>query len=284
MISQKLYKFANLIYGIVGSGKKLESTDTVLILGGSNGLGKDICTQLCQNEIKVINVDTQDTSIPLMGKCYTFIPCKSFAETHSVQEAMQAVKSLVQPITILINNVQRDFKSVYQMEEPLSPLDESIDQFKECVAANLTNVMIATKFFLEQLVPQSVCLTGNKSQDYYLVNLSSILTLNVPEQASHYVSSKAALNQFHDSLTSELKSSRHKKVHYKTLLVFLPFSKDYLIWNQSTSCLSQQLIDCLHDGRKGDVLLRIDDSPLTAFKVSASGSCRFSNMVSKWKQ
>ncbi|GAV51782.1 hypothetical protein ZYGR_0AF02530 [Zygosaccharomyces rouxii] len=284
MISQRLYKFASLVYGVIGSGKKLESTDTVLILGGSNDLGRDICTQLCQSGIKVINVDTEDTKFPLMSSCYTFVSCRSFAETHSVQKSMQAVKSLNEPITILINNVQRDLKGVYQVDLPVSPLEESIDQFKECVAANLTNVMIATKFFLEQLVPQSVRLTGNKCRDYFLVNLSSILTLNVPEQASHYVSSKAALNQFHDSLTSELKCSRHKKIHFKTLLVFLPYNKDYVSWSQSTSFLSQQLIECLHDGRKGDVLLRIDGSPLTACKVNESTRCRLSNMVSKWKQ
>lgn len=283
MISQGMYKFVSLLYGVIGSGKRLEPTDRVLILGGSNDLGRDICTQLCKSGIKVINVDAQDINVPLSGKYYTFVSCKSFAETHNVQESMLEVKSLNKPISILINNIQWDFKSVYQVETPLSPLEESICQFKECVAANLTNVMIAVKFFLGQLVPQSVQLTGNKCQDYYLVNLSSILTLNVPVQASQYVSSKAALNQFHDSLTSELKCSRHKKIRFKTLLVFLPCNKDYMSWSQSTSRLSQQLIDCLHDGRKGDVLLRADDLPLTACKVNDSSSCRLSSMVSRWK-
>lgn len=283
MIVQGLYRFANLIYGVIGSGKKLELTDTVLILGGSNELGRDICIRLCQNGINVINVDTHNIDIPVKSKFYDFISCKSFSDTQSVLESMQMVKSLNKPISILANNVQKDFDSIYQVASPASLLEESIDEFKECVAANLTNVMIATKFFLENLVPQSVSLTESNCQDYYLVNISSILTLNVPEQASHYVSSKAALNQFHDSLTSELKCSRYKKLRFKTLLAFLPYRKDYIGWTQSTSSLSQQLIECLQDGRKGDVLLRIDDSPLTAFKLKDPNNCRISDMVSKWK-
>lgn len=283
MISERLFKLANTFYGIVGTGKKLECNDTVLILGGSNELGKDICTQLCESEVRVINVDTEDINISLEGEYYTFIPCRNFADTYNVRESMELVKSAGRSVTVFINNVQKEFESVYQMAVPSSPLDESIDRLKECVAANLTNVMIATKFFLEQLIPQTIRLGKGNAQDYYLINLSSILTLNVPEQASQYVSSKAALNQFHDSLASELKCSRRKTVHFKTLLVFLPHVREYFRWKQLAPFLSRQLIECLKDGRKGDVLLRVDDSPLTACKVNDSNSCKLSNILPKWK-
>ncbi|CDH13076.1 related to Oxidoreductase-like protein SRL4 [Zygosaccharomyces bailii ISA1307] len=281
MFSDRLYRLANAFYAIVGTGKKLEETDTVLILGGSNGLGRELCISLYNRKIRVINVDTINF-LPL-HKYYSFIHCHDFADTSNVQNAMQDVKSLEFTITALINNVQRDFETIYDEEDEKNTDDDSVDKMRECVSSNLTNVVIATKYFLKEIVPQTIRLSKGKLQEYYIVNLSTLLTLHVPERASRYISSKAALNQFHDSLTSECRcSARRAKI--KTLLVFLPYVKDLESWKYLRPYLSEQLVQCMQDGRQGDVLLRIDNTPLTACKISDAATCRLSNMLPKWKQ
>lgn len=281
MLSKHLFKLANTFYGFLGTGKKLEEIDTVLILGGSNGLGREICHALFRSRIVVVNVDSENP-FPV-SRSYKFIHCKDFADTSCVQDAMQRVKNLKHPITVLINNVHKNFESIYSEEIDLQIIDDSVDQMRDCIASNLTNVMIATKFFLKEIVSQTIQLTNGKVRDYYVVNMSTLLTLHVPEWASGYVSSKAALNQFHDALTSEYKCSP-RRTKIKTLLVFLPYVKELEKWEYLTPYLSDQLVNCLQDGRCGDVLLRPDDSPLTACKFRDSTTCHLAEMLPKWKQ
>lgn len=269
MGSNTLFKLANSIYDIVGSGVRLEpEVSTVLIIGGSsNGLGIEICTTLIiENKIRVINIDTKDMELilsaneaSLIDKYYTFVSCKDFSNAQCVLEALQEVKDLQVPITIFINNVQKGFETIYSRDAKAAFGGKAVIQLQRCVNSNLTNVMIATKFFLKDLIPQTVHISHKRFHDFYIVNISTVLTLNVPKFAPHYISSKAALNQFHDSLTSELRV-RSGKTKVKSLLVYLPFVKEGHRWESSTTELAQQLVECLKNGRRGDVLLRVKRS------------------------
>lgn len=292
MTSNTLFKLANSIYDIVGAGTRLEpEVSTVLIMGGSsNGLGVEICTTLIiENKNRVINIDTKDMELilsaneaTLIDKYYTFVSCKDFSNTQCVLEALEEVKDLQVPITIFINNVQKGFETIYN-RHATAPLGvNAVIQLQRCVNSNLTNVMIATKFFLKEIIPQTVHISHKKFHDFYIVNISTALTLNVPKFATHYVSSKAALNQFHDSLTSELRV-RPGETKVKSLLIYLPFVKEGREWENGATDLAQQLVECLKNGRRGDVLLRVKKvSTLSHSETFGAYRYRLGKVISNW--
>lgn len=291
MLSNALFGIANSLYSIIGAGKKLDSkAGAVLILGGSSdGLGIELCSSLAiEHRIKVINVDTRDMEIILnfkdaakIAKYYKFISCRDLSNTSLVLEGLKKVKELEMPITIFINNVQVGFKTIYDRKFSIGC--RGIPRLQQYASANVTNVMIATKFFLNEIIPQSERLC-DASVQYYIINLTTMLTLNAPEYGMEYVSTKAALNQFHDGLTSELRTG-FSKGRIKTLLIYLPHAPNGHAWEIMSTSLCMQVIECLRMGRRGCAILRVEHQPnMEELHGSIRNSYRYGvgKLTSKW--
>lgn len=291
MLSNALYNAANALYGTFGAGKRLdEKSGAVLIIGGSSdGLGIELCSTLAiDDKVYVINIDSRDMELILnfkdaavVAKYYRFIPCRDLSNADLVLEALNQVKNLKLPITLFINNVQVGFRTIYSNNFSIGY--RGIPRLQQFASANVTNIMIATKFFLNEIVPQTEKSThGNVN--FYIVNLTTVLTLDAPEYGMEYVSSKAALNQFHDGLTSELavKSTRKR---IKTLLIYLPHAPNGHAWEMMSTDLCEQVVECLKMGRRGCAMLRAEDETASGDlhgKIRNGYRYRAGGLKSKW--
>ncbi|QLQ78050.1 hypothetical protein HG537_0A02970 [Torulaspora globosa] len=261
-MSKNLFNVANALYGLLGVGLKLEDGVGVLIMGGSSeGLGIEICLALAIDwNLYVVNVDTKDMEVVLnekeasiVDKKYRFVQCKDFTKPESVLEALTKVQALKLPLKLLINNMQHGLGTTFSTSSMLG--NNAISRLQSYIDSNVISVMVTTKYFMNVLVPQTTRLLNGRAS-FYIINLTSILTLTTPGFATEYISSKAALNQFHDGLTSELALGLGK-TQFKTLLIFLPYVKDGHVWENVSTDLCRQLIKYLKLGQRGSARLHL---------------------------
>ncbi|AGO12738.1 AaceriADR270Cp [[Ashbya] aceris (nom. inval.)] len=308
------YRYTSIVNDAVGPGKSLESgKDAVLILGGSSStFGVELCKALLEEGLTVVNLDTTDlvkrhmpqerqrrARTPGAGGAgngrgpvgrYHFIHCQSLTSKNDVLAGLHKVLQGSFGISIFINNVNEglfDFmRGSINSQVARGPLDlmnrsllqGSQELFQQLLNSNLINVMLAVKFFLNQLVPQTIELAQreHRTAGFYIVNVTNTLSLHAPAFTGYYATSKAGLNQFHESLTSEL--SLYDKCRIKTLLAFLPFlsahTADEIHWADS----ARILVRALKLGRTGDVSL---DFP--AGRLSCARMLTFSYPVRFWR-
>ncbi|QLG72408.1 hypothetical protein HG535_0D01160 [Zygotorulaspora mrakii] len=291
MFSSKFLSLSKFLYNTLGAGVKLESgVSTVLILGGStSGFGIELSAALMfEHNVCVINVDSRDFEMILnvneavkLEKYYTFIHCNDFSNMDNMVQAMTEVAKLKLPINFFINNVQEGLHTVFDSHEDNTIGYKGVAHLRKCVNANLTNVMIATKMFLNTIVPQTARLTRGKISQFYIVNISSVLSLQLPEFARHFTSSKAALNQFHDSLTSEL-SFESGEISTKTLLAYLPNIRDGEAWEVNLTEMTDALIQDLKDGKQGDTILKCDPKDYSKDTTRNNVRYRLGNLHHNW--
>lgn len=272
MVSKGLFNAVSKLYGFFGAGVKLADAMAVLIIGGSSdGLGTELIVSLAIDyNIHVVNIYSKDIELILDSKeanllaaYYTFVPCKDFTNSKYLLEALKKVKDLQLPITILINNMQQGIETTFSSSFFMG--HSAVARLQEYISANVTSVMVTTKYFLTLLVPQTDRILETKAK-FYVINLTSILTEKTPGFAIEYVSSKAALNQFHDGLTSELAMSS-KRNRFKTLLIYLPYAKDGRSWEILSTDLCEQVIEHLRLGQKGCTTLQANGAKSMFGKV-----------------
>lgn len=290
MLSNALLNVANSIYRKFGVGQILDAkTGAVLIMGGSSdGLGIELCCTLAiESKINVINIDSRDMELILnfkdaaiIAKYYRFVPCRDLSNADLVVEALERVKKMMLPITLFINNVQVGFRTIYAQNFSIGL--RAIPRLQQYANANVTNVMIATKFFLNEVVPQTEKIWHGHA-NFYIVNLTTVLTLDVPEYGMEYVSSKAALNQFHDGLMSELAGKSTKK-RIKTLLIYLPHAGSGHAWELLSTNLCEQVIESLKMGRRGSAILRGERESASELHGKIRNGFRYGagNLKSNW--
>ena len=235
--------------------------DTILIIGGSsNKLGVELCKTLTEDyNTKVINIDTADN---INGehsrnreRLYTFISCEDFSDINCLEESMLNVQNLEIYPTVLINNMQEGIESTLLKEDTFLKLDEeSLYEFEKIVRYNLQSVILITKFCISNLFPKAHVKADEKAKKFYIVNISTVLTLDPSKSGTHFITSKCGINSFHDGMTSELKLT-DSKLNVKTLLAYLPKFESDEHWKRLSPAISQQLVRCLLDGRCGDTIL-----------------------------
>lgn len=265
-LTNVLFKAASTIYETIGSGESLcFEKDAVLIIGGSsNKYGVEICRELVvARHIRVVNIDIRDIDNAWQAlngglEHYTFVPCNSFMDETFVIQAILQVLKLDIPVNLLINNLQEGFETLYnsEFEGKLSMVDK-IQNLNKCVTVNVTNVMIATKYYINSVIPHILTNSGNGTVRFYIINVSYEQPDKSLMYASHYLSSKMALNQFHDGLASELQGREKGKIgndephSIKALLVYLPYILDIHAYTELCPIFAQNLINCLEEGRIG---------------------------------
>lgn len=257
-----IHKALVSFYEHVGLGKKFHpSHDIVLIIGGSsNKLGIELCKTFIKDyHTKVINVDTTD-NINGIGarsneKLYTFVPCKDFSDIGCLEESMLSLQNLEIYPTVLINNMQEGIQSTLLKEDKFLKLDdESLCEFEKIVRYNLQSVILITKFCFSNLFPRVDVEAQEKGRGFYIVNISTILTLKPSKSGTHFITSKCGINSFHDGITSELKL-KDNNFKVKTLLAYLPNFESEEHWKILSPKFSKHLVQCLLEGRNGDTIL-----------------------------
>lgn len=310
------YRYTSLVNDAVGPGKSLESgKDAVLILGGSSStFGVELCKALLREGTTVVNLDTADLvkwrapqqrrarartprarsagNVPRRAAAgrYHFIHCRSLTNKNDVLASLRMVLLGHFGISIFINNVNEGLFDFMQgsihaqaAQGPSDLMDRSFLQgsqelFQQLLNSNLINVMLSVKFFLNQLVPQTIELAQREhlTPGFYIVNVTNTLSLHAPAFTGYYATSKAGLNQFHESLTSEL--SLYDKCRIKTLLAFLPFLSTHTADETHWADSARILVRALKLGRTGDVSLAFP-----ARRLSCARMLTFSYPVRFWR-
>ncbi|AMD21735.1 HFL121Wp [Eremothecium sinecaudum] len=307
-IVRKLYKYTAKLDNLIGPGKYLDnSVDKVLILGGtSNIFGVEVIKILLFEEgINVVNLDTVDhrelvyeeneenasvghveseTVRPKAAKEgeYHFIKCESTCDKNHVLDGLNKVLEGDYGISVFINNVNEGLFEFMQggTDPPLShaPLDLKRNsfilgnqgQFQDLLNSNLINVMISVKFFLNEIVPQTMRQHGDRDQPpgFYIINTTNTISLHAPAFAGYFAASKAGLNQFHESLTSEL-GFYNNDCRIKTLLAFLPFYSTHTVSNVPWAEYAGVFIRALKLGRSGEMTLNFVPGRFSVAKFTA---------------
>lgn len=175
----------------------LGENDTVLITGGSSGLGLELVKQLLfEYKVgKVIVLDVRKPEFEFGSLNLEFHRC-DVSHDHDLNFTLNAVlhtlHSRQEHISVLINNA-----GVRNSGLLLSLSDDEIHQtFNVNTFAQITALRKVVSHHIKHY----------KHSQLYVVSISSILAALTPKNGSIYAASKAAAFQIHEGLTQELRA------------------------------------------------------------------------------
>lgn len=148
---------------------------------------------------------------------YTFIECRDLADSKCVIDAMLMALATGKRITVFINNLQ---EGLYSKCLENGGYVDSLEFFEKCTNTNVTNAIIATKYFISEFIP-TINTNFGPENDYYIVNFTVDPRNQKLLLPASYFTTKAAIRQLHDGLYSE-KSIYETTSKIKTLLVRIP--------------------------------------------------------------
>ncbi|CAG8521397.1 7425_t:CDS:2 [Diversispora eburnea] len=172
--------------------------EVVIVTGGSSGLGSLLVETLALRNVTVIILDIIPPEIEHVNIIYYECDVSKFENVQNV--AKEVIEEVGHP-TILINNAG--------VVKGKTILDESENEILETINTNLLSSFWTTKVFLPEMI---------KNNHGHIVTISSAIGFSGTAQLADYVSSKAALVAFHESLRYEL-NNRYNAKSVRTTLV-----------------------------------------------------------------
>lgn len=170
------------------------------------------------NEQMLLEINEEATLHPYECKgLYTYVECPDLSNAKDMLAALQKAVNLNKQITIFINNLQEGLYRQYSEDQQYI---DSLELFEKCTHTNVTNAIIATKFFISDIIPR-VILNYGRDNDFYVINMSIDCRHQKIKLPASYYTTKAAVTQLHDGLASE-KSIYETTSKIKTLLVRVP--------------------------------------------------------------
>ncbi|KAK9450337.1 uncharacterized protein V1518DRAFT_413581 [Limtongia smithiae] len=192
MLSQ-IYAILVVIYQIVRAFKGLSQgtyldpvLDTVVITGGSSGLGRILCRNLAHKGVRVAILDIVEPAERSGGGIQNFYEC-DIGDSDQVEETMQRVLEDLGPVSVLINNAG--------MSKRASIVDTPVEDIKKMIDVNLLSHFYTTKAALPGMIRRG---RG------YIVTIASALGFQSAIEYAPYCASKAGLIALHESLTAEV--------------------------------------------------------------------------------
>jgi uncharacterized oxidoreductase len=191
------------------------SNNTVLITGGSAGIGFAIAKQLTENGNQVIitgrNKERLDKAVGQLKNVTGIV--SDVSDEKDVNALVATLEKDFPKLNVVINNAGRAF--VYSLvEKGVGAIDKASDEFN----TNYFSVIRLNEKLLPLLQKQSTAA---------IVNVSSIVSFAPNHVISSYSASKAALHSYTQSLRIELaKSSNIKVFELMPPLVNTEFSED----------------------------------------------------------
>jgi len=171
----------------------LESSKTILVTGGTRGLGLAVTKRLATTGYKVIAAGRQST--PELEKILTnsnvhFEPL-DLAEHAEIHNFVKRVTQAHGHLYGLVNNAAIGHDGV------LATMHDS--QIESLISVNLTGTILLTKYAIRSMLLQ---------REGRVINVSSIIANTGFNGLSVYAATKAALNGFTRSLARELGKAR----------------------------------------------------------------------------
>ena len=165
---------------------------TVVITGGSDGLGLSLAKQFVSKGSKVIiigrNKDRLDKAVNELGE-----EVKSYVADVSNLKQLQSVADSLKEVDVLINNAG------IWIEGQIA--DNAEEEISQAIDINLKGVIYATKAFLSLL---------KKSIGSHILNISSTSGLKGRDNQAVYVATKFGVTGFTESLKADLANSNIK--------------------------------------------------------------------------
>ncbi|CCE62533.1 hypothetical protein TPHA_0C03810 [Tetrapisispora phaffii CBS 4417] len=251
-----IYNSMKSFYDLCWLGKSLNPKDVVVLLGGSDAFGTQLCQQLINEDVVVVNIDSLDNSNELLldinspKQQYYFIPCDSFEDVNHMKSAINKVAQTKLTPTIFLNNINFEFETILKDSntECNDLSSDYVKYFQKTIMINLENVMVSTKYFLNNFINPDF---------YYVINVSIDIKDVYSWEGSRFRTSKMALNQYHDSLVSELNEMYwEKNLDIKNILFYLPYKHlNYSEYVSSCKQLSINAVSHLKNGERGPIQL-----------------------------
>ena len=166
--------------------------NTILITGGTSGIGYELARQLCENNTVIITGRSQEKLDQVKSELKKVNTFKSdVANPQDIIELYEEVLKMFPELNILINNAGVMKKIDLQDESDLTNLTQEID-------TNLIGTIRMSTQFLPLLKQQKRAA---------IVNVSSALAFVPLANSPVYCATKAALHSFTDSLRLQLKNT-----------------------------------------------------------------------------
>jgi len=173
--------------------------NTVLITGGSAGIGFEIARFFSENGNKVIITGRNEERLLRAANSLrnTTAIVSDVTDESDVNSLVEKVYNEFPELNILVNNAGRAF--VYQLGENVGASGKAADEMR----TNYLSIIQLT----EKLLPLL-----NKQQEAAIVNVTSIVAIAPSHSLATYAASKAALHSYTQSLRITLERNSKVKV------------------------------------------------------------------------
>ncbi|UBM59663.1 SDR family NAD(P)-dependent oxidoreductase [Marinilongibacter aquaticus] len=168
--------------------------NTILITGGSSGIGLALAKQFLQLGNSVILTGRNAKKLEAIQKQYPAMHCLicELTEEESLKKLVNRIEADFQDLNILINNAGVQYNYLF------SELPYSSPKIDQEIETNLNAPIKLTHMLLPLL---------QKKNEAAIVNVSSGLYITPKQSASVYCATKAALHSFSQSLRFQLKNT-----------------------------------------------------------------------------
>ena len=236
--------------------------NTILITGGSAGIGLEIAKLLSQQENHVIILGRNEERLQQASsqlKNVTSIAC-DVSNADDVNSLVERIKTDFPNLNILINNAGRAF---------VHNLSENTYNFEKAQEEILTNYLSIIRL-TEKLLPILI-----KQEEAAIVNVSSIVAFVPNYNTATYGASKAALHSYTQSLRISLQETPVKVFELMPPLVNTDFSQEIGGINGiSPVAVAEDLIKAfekdeyeIHVGRTAQMYQLFHSSPAEALQA-----------------
>lgn len=177
---------------------KTLNNKTILITGGTSGIGFELATHLVkQNEVIVLGRNKE--RLRELNDLGIHTICCNLLDVRGIEQSVLEIEKNYQNLDVLINNAGVQYN--YDFLDSIIPISKIQDE----ITVNLTSLIILTHWLIPAL---------STSPNPTIVNVTSGLAYTAKNDALVYCASKAGIKNFHDGLKHYLKSSNFKLVEF----------------------------------------------------------------------
>lgn len=173
----------------------LLESQTILITGGTSGVGYQLVKQLAARKNKIIVLARDENKLRALHNELPTISCYqcSLADHNQLITTLNTITSQYRDISVLINNAGIQFTPM------LTDIDFVMDNIDEEISINLTAPIIICAFF--------VSLWAKRHQPSAIINITSGLAFYPKKNSAVYCATKAGLRNFTTSLRYQLENT-----------------------------------------------------------------------------
>lgn len=173
----------------------LLESQTILITGGTSGIGYQLVKKLATRKNKIIVIARDENKLHALHKEFPTISCHqcSLADRNQLTTTLNTITSQHQDISVIINNAGIQFTPM------LTDMDFVMDHIDEEISVNLTAPIRICAFFIS--------LWAKRQQPAAIINITSGLAFYPKKKSAVYCATKAGLRNFTTSLRYQLENT-----------------------------------------------------------------------------